>query len=53
MKCLKTRVGITTGTESVVAYTNRNRILHLPFEEAVELARKFSSAGGEYVVSLL
>lgn len=41
---VKTRAGMTPGNHSIVAYTDRRGVLHLPFDEAFELARKFCAA---------
>lgn len=41
---LKTRAKVTTTVNSILAYADRQGILHLPFDEALELARKFCAA---------
>jgi len=41
---LRQRAGITTDQESPAAYVDRQGILHLPFDVALDLARKFSAA---------
>ena len=40
----KTRAKVATGNNSAISYTDRKGILHLPFDEALELGRKFGAA---------
>lgn len=41
---LKTRAKVTSKNNSAISYTDRQGILHLPFDEALELGRKFCAA---------
>ena len=41
---VRTRAGIKTAESSPFSYTDRRGKLHLPFEEALEIARKFCAA---------
>jgi hypothetical protein len=41
---LKTRVGLTPGTHSPYSYIDRQGLLFLPLDEALEIARKFCAA---------
>jgi hypothetical protein len=41
---VKARAKVPSGSNSSIAYTDRQGILHLPFDEALELGRKFCAA---------
>jgi hypothetical protein len=41
---LKTRAKVASGDNSTIAYADRQGRLHLPFDEALELGRKFCAA---------
>jgi hypothetical protein len=41
---LRTRAGIEAGKHSPYAYTDRGGVLRLPFDEALDVARRFSAA---------
>lgn len=41
---VRVRAGVDPKADSSVGYIDRHGILHLPFDEALELARKFSAA---------
>lgn len=41
---IRTRAGVPTGNKSYVAYTGRNGEVHVPIDEALEIARKLCAA---------
>jgi hypothetical protein len=41
---LRTRAGMEAGKHSTYAYTDRRGVLRLPFDEALDVARRFSAA---------
>lgn len=44
MQRIRSRAGMRVEKESYVAYTDRQGMLHIPFDEAFELGRKFCAA---------
>jgi hypothetical protein len=48
---VRTRAHAVPGSQSTVAYKDRQGALHVPFDEALELARKFSAAEPESVLA--
>lgn len=41
---IRTRAGLPAETTSAYAYTDRSGMMHLPFDEAIEIARRFCAA---------
>lgn len=48
---VRVRAGVETGKSSYVSYVDRQKKLHLPFDEALDLARKFCAAEPQSVLA--